>query len=162
MSIQKTKPTHSSDPILRSRLSLPSKILTLLCTGIMILSLSCLRFVVAEGPSMEPTYVSNDTLLFIRRFSDSLHTGDVVLIHRADGSRLIKRIAFLPGEEVKICRDGSLELYGYWGSNVVPEGYVFVLGDNPGESWDSRYREFGLIALDEIWGTVLYPKKEKP
>lgn len=162
MSTQKNEPAHSGDPLLRSRLNLPSIVLMLLCAGIMVLSLSCLRIVVAEGPSMEPTYTANDTLLFMRRFSGSLHTGDVVLIHRTDGRRLIKRVAFLPGEEVKIYRDGLLELYGYWGSNIVPEGYVFVLGDNPGDSWDSRYSEFGLVALDEIWGTALYPKREKP
>ncbi len=35
----------------------------------------------------------------------------------------------------------------------VEEGAVFVLGDNPGKSTDSR--EFGLVALDMVLGGVV-------
>ena len=37
--------------------------------------------------------------------------------------------------------------------NKIPEGYVFVLGDNRGDSKDSR--DFGLIPIDKILGIVV-------
>lgn len=36
-------------------------------------------------------------------------------------------------------------------SSVVPEGYIFVSGNNP-NSFDSRYEEFGLVPIEKIWG----------
>lgn len=36
----------------------------------------------------------------------------------------------------------------------VPEGYVFVVGDNP-NSFDSRYEEFGLVPIEKIWGKAI-------
>lgn len=36
----------------------------------------------------------------------------------------------------------------------VPEGYIFVAGDNP-NSFDSRYEEFGLVPLEKIWGKAI-------
>jgi signal peptidase I len=36
----------------------------------------------------------------------------------------------------------------------VPEGYVFVAGDNP-NSFDSRYEEFGLVPREKIWGKAI-------
>jgi signal peptidase I len=36
----------------------------------------------------------------------------------------------------------------------VPEGYVFVTGDNP-NSFDSRYEEFGLVPREKIWGKAI-------
>jgi signal peptidase I len=36
-------------------------------------------------------------------------------------------------------------------STIIPEGYLFVAGDNP-QSFDSRYAEFGLVPKEKIWG----------
>lgn len=38
---------------------------------------------------------------------------------------------------------------------IVPEGYVFVAGDNP-NSFDSRYEEFGLVPIEKIWGKAVF------
>ncbi|MBY0292581.1 MAG: signal peptidase I [Alphaproteobacteria bacterium] len=37
---------------------------------------------------------------------------------------------------------------------IVPEGYLFVAGDHL-RSFDSRYKEFGLVSIDKIWGKAI-------
>lgn len=39
-------------------------------------------------------------------------------------------------------------------AEFVPEGYVFVAGDNL-NSFDSRYEEFGLVPMEKIWGKAI-------
>jgi signal peptidase I len=38
---------------------------------------------------------------------------------------------------------------------VVPPGYVFVVGDHP-RSFDSRYEEFGLVKMENIYGKAVW------
>ena len=50
-------------------------------------------------------------------------------------------------------------LYHYWNDtedNTIPAGYVFVIGDNPADSFDSRSPEFGLVSAENIIGTVIW------
>jgi signal peptidase I len=77
---------------------------------------------------------------------------------------LIKRVVAVGGDTVAI-RDGRLEINGEapeepylasgedmadFGPETVPEGHVFVMGDNRNASHDSRY--FGPVPVDEIIG----------
>jgi len=39
---------------------------------------------------------------------------------------------------------------------TVPEGYVYVMGDNRRNSRDSRSAELGYVAVDNIIGKVLF------
>ena len=112
------------------------------------------RLFVTSGPSMEPTYTEGEVLFAVRLYGQP-QTGDVVLIQK-DGTTYMKRVAYVAGEDVSL---SSQE--GYWGSSIVPEGYVYVLGDNPDDSYDSRYEEFGLVKVSEIWGKPL-SQKEAP
>lgn len=122
---------------------------------------------VVEGSSMYPQYHEGDLVLFQRMFVSPAR-GDVVLVEAPDGRTLIKRVAGLPGEEVYI--DGQTgtvyidgeelsEEYGptepeeYLSYPVrLGEGEYFVLGDNRGNSMDSRY--YGPIGESQIRGEV--------
>lgn len=82
----------------------------------------------------------------------------------------IKRVIGLAGDHVEI-KDGNVyvndqklsEVYlngvktpitGEYHDIVVPEGYIFVMGDNRNGSSDSR--EFGCIPLEKVEGRVTY------
>lgn len=120
-----------------------------------------------EGYSMEPTLHGRQRLI-IEKVSYHLHPprrGDIVVIHvdNYGSERLIKRIIGLPGEQVEV-RDGSVfingqaldepyldkAMRGTYPPTVIPEGYIFVMGDNRNNSNDSR--SFGPVALDDIAG----------
>lgn len=89
--------------------------------------------------------------------------------------QLIKRVIGLPGERV-VVQDGIITVYNDEFPNgfrpdtledhgaaaqttvgnidvVVPEGHVFVCGDNRGNSLDSR--NFGPLSTDDIVGTLV-------
>lgn len=89
---------------------------------------------------------------------------------RDPGDReLIKRIVALPGEVIE-GRNGRVEIDGRvllepylprgvltsdFGPITVPEGAVFVLGDNRTNSHDSRFPDIGPIRIDTIVGRAI-------
>ena len=122
--------------------------------------------------SMNPTLVQRDRVLVNKlsyHFHD-VHRGDIVVFKRPPGETdpkikdLIKRVIGLPGETVE-GRDGQIlidgrflkESYTAKGSPMsdfparrIPKDHYFVMGDNRGNSKDSRV--FGPIAKSLIVG----------
>jgi signal peptidase I len=124
------------------------------------------RPVVVSGQSMTPTFQSGQ-LAFSGPLDRPPQVGDVVLVER-DGAMLIKRIAMVPGDQyieanirhshiwtiVRTPEQKRLVARGIWRSRVrtVPSGLMYILGDNPQVSLDSR--SFGLVPVDSIHGLV--------
>lgn len=121
--------------------------------------------------SMEPALAAGDVVLVSRSVPDvdELRRGDLVAFEDPrNGQRSVKRVIGLPGEEVVIL-DGVLHVDGRpteepWvdpevvdGSFMrtfrVPDGAVFVLGDNRMNSLDSR--DYGPLDADDLEGRVL-------
>ncbi len=126
------------------------------------------RPVVVVGKSMSPTYVDREVLLSTTN-ADVIKKGDVVIIDGPDGP-LVKRVAFAPGDWMELrffahqwrpAFDLKFEhmkrLDRVPVRNVqIPQDYVYVVGDNPIHSIDSRH--FGVLPLENIRGKVLNPR----
>lgn len=124
------------------------------------------------GDTMAPA-LEEDQIVLIDRAARYLRTparGDVILFDDPLGSgSLLKRIIALPGETVdlkggQVFIDGRpLDESDYVNLDApagdmdpvtVPEGCVFVLGDNRGEVYDSRTDGIGCIGYAQILGVV--------
>lgn len=138
---------------------------------------------IVEGQSMYSTLEPGDRV-FVNKMSYRLHDpgrGDVVVLHEIHSTierDLIKRVIALPGEELEMENcvvkiDGQLLQEPYLDPTVVtpgrcgqainpmviPEGHVFVMGDNRPGSHDSR--ALGTIPFDDLVGrafVVFWPK----
>lgn len=125
------------------------------------------RLVMVDGQSMSPSYESGQFLVANRSARD-FRRGDVVVFDRK-GQTLIKRVAFLPGDRILqfhflgswIAPPSDFVLSRLKGRGflsrvvTVPEGELFVLGDNALGSIDSRV--FGPIPMSSVEGKVLGP-----
>lgn len=131
------------------------------------------RVVNVSGPSMLPTLQSNDRVL-ISMLLHKPQAGDVVVITRTQGltQPIIKRIIATEGQTVDIdfeqgivyvdgeALDESTYLENgtttqssdYTYPLTVPEGHVFVLGDNRPVSNDSRSKDVGMVDERYIMG----------
>lgn len=132
------------------------------------------RPVVFVGESMSPTY-KNYEIAFGTNDKSHLQVGDVVVIEGPNGT-IVKRIAFMPGDWVDRFYFATYWQYDFdgrvkklkmanlvpWARARVPEGYVFVLGDNEAVSIDSR--SFGVLPITSIREVLVdsKPKQTNP
>jgi len=125
-----------------------------------------------EGPSMRPTLANGERLVvnkFLYRFRAPERGEIIVFRYPRDPSRdFIKRVIAVPGDTVEIKEgrvfvNGQLlnENYilektrGSYPLSTVPEGHVFVMGDNRNNSEDSRFRDVGFVSKDMIKGKAI-------
>lgn len=133
------------------------------------------RLVGVNGDSMNPTLKSGDWLA-VKSVNTTVERGDIVVITQPNllGKPLIKRIIAKGGDEVnidffdhKVMVNGVVldepyiaeptELMGNMTYPLkVPEGKVFVMGDNRNESSDSREKYIGFIDEDYILGVAKF------
>jgi len=147
------------------REALETVILTLL---IFFLLQSVIRNFRVEGHSMEPNLHHGQNLVVDKvshKLFRQLERGDVIVFAPPTqrDKDFVKRIIGLPGETVEV-RQGQIfidnqpleETFGAWidqsdmPPQTVPEDSFFVLGDNRGNSNDSR--NWGLLAKSDIVG----------
>ena len=138
----------------------------------------CMRVVIVSGSSMFSTLVDGDYLLLINRpLCGELEQGDIVVASMErfkDGEPIVKRVVATEGQTVDIdFRAGIVyvdgvaleEEYIYTPTHlaegmefplVVEEGCLFLMGDNRGDSRDSRAPEIGLVDEREILGRAVF------
>jgi len=152
-------------PRLIRRVALP--VLLVVLVGGLLYSIEPVR---VHADSMRPTLHSGDEVL-VDRLSLALrapHRGEIVVADAPNVGLVVKRVAAVGGDTVGI-EDGVLVVNGhaereryvdyasidgsYFGPVRVPRGDVFLLGDNRGNSEDSR--DFGAVPEGAVVGRVL-------
>lgn len=128
-----------------------------------------------DGDSMNNTLHNGDKVLITAR-DWTIERGDIVVISQPNAFNkvLIKRVIATEGQTVEIngkthqvIVDGAvleepyiaqpLIVQGTWNYPVtVPEGCVFVMGDNRNRSTDSRDSAVGMIDIRYIVGEAIY------
>ncbi len=161
----------SEKPTWRSALEWAAVVLFALIVALVIRAFFLQAFFIPSA-SMADTLVVDDRVLVNKLSYDfaEVSRGDIVVFERPDEgiddgiNDLIKRVVGLEGERVEV-RNSSLvingtpleesyieegETYPDFGPVTVPEGHVFVMGDNRDDSRDSR--AFGPVPESEIVG----------
>ena len=141
------------------------------------------RIIDVVGTSMNPTLNNSDKMLVSGLFYKP-KVGDVVVFKKDEynpNKALVKRVIAVAGQEINIDFDrGIVYIDGqpiqedyiaeltktkedFIGPKTVPEGCVFVMGDNRNMSTDSRKTEIGMVDTRLILGKaymVIYPLSE--
>ncbi len=120
-----------------------------------------------ENISMQPTLHEGEFILVNKlayRLGD-FQRGDIIVFHHDPTEDYIKRVIGLPGDTVDV-RDGHVYINNqmitehyiaapphYTGSWKVPQGQIFVLGDNRNQSSDSH--QWGYVPENTVVGRAL-------
>ena len=138
------------------------------------------RVVTVTGESMLPNFVEGQKLI-VTNLGHSVEQGTVVVITNVRNEPIIKRVIATEGQTVDIDYEtgvvyvdgeavdetqfglengittrpySTLEAMVF--PQTVPEGCVFVLGDNRSVSKDSRYTEVGMVDTRHILGEAVF------
>ncbi|MCI6653014.1 MAG: signal peptidase I [Ruminococcus sp.] len=132
------------------------------------------RIVNVDGDSMKNTLL-NDEKLIVTSFMYTPADGDIVVISHGQhlDEPIVKRVIATEGETLKIDFDKQKVYVNdklidepYISSEIVrgdsvipeiiPEGKIFVMGDNRAISNDSRFNQVGLIDVKDVIGKAQF------
>ena len=142
---------------------------------VLVILLFVVRTVNVDGTSMQPTLMNGEQLL-ARSFLYTPQRGDIVVVdgYTQYGEPLVKRVIGVSGDEIDINFDtgavfvnGELlhedyiaeetkQSYDVQFPLTVPEGKLFLMGDNRRYSLDSRHSSIGFIDERDILGKVIF------
>ena len=122
------------------------------------------------GASMDPTLVDGQLVVALK--NDEFEAGDITAFYY-NNKILIKRVIASAGDWVDIDADGNVFVNGFQleepylqekalgECNIelpyqVPDGRVFVMGDDRAVSLDSRTTAVGCVSKEQVLGQVVF------
>ncbi len=153
-----SKPKRKNNPIIFLFVVVPISI----C--LMVLGLNYIKIFNTHGHSMQPAIEDDSLVVCIK--TKEINPGDIIAFY-SRGDIKIKRVIALSGDTINIDKDGKVLIndkilvehylneiefgeYEIELPHTVKENRVFVLGDNRGNSLDSRHHNVGDIKIDDI------------
>ena len=146
--------------------------------GIVVLFVFLIRIVSVSGPSMRETLQNGDQLLVLNGWlCGDYEKDDIVIFQKEsfeDGEAIVKRVIATAGQTVDIDFGAGVvyvdgvpleEPYipeptwldeGIRFPLTVPEGSIFVMGDNRNHSKDSRHPELGTLDTRHVIGKAVF------
>ena len=159
-----------------------SEALLISLSAVILIFVFCVRIIGVQGDSMLPTLQDSNQLLVSNLFYTP-EKGDIVILTKDSfmDSPIVKRVIATEGDTVDIdFETGEVQVNGetlqedyiaeptttYFDMTfpqTVPEGCIFVMGDNRNHSTDSRDAQLGMVDTRYVIGKVLmriYPFSE--
>lgn len=172
MFMEKKEQGQENQEVKKTQPSLMQDILALLIKIFLVLTLFSLVFTfvfgifTSEDLTMKPALQDADIIIYYRLTNDYKESDLVVLEY--EGRQQVRRVIAVAGDTVDITDEGlfinehividqnnqETLLYseGVEFPLTVPEGHVFVLGDNRMDALDSRM--YGTVAIEDTLGKV--------
>lgn len=133
------------------------------------------RVIGVEGTSMLDTLYDRDKII-MSNFLYKPKYGDIIVLKAPDFTEkpLVKRVIATEGQTLDIdfstgevmldgrviqedyIREPTFTQLDFEGPVTIPEGYIFVMGDNRNASSDSRHSRVGFVDTRQILGKVLF------
>ncbi len=157
------------------------RVLAVMMTVFVLMFTFVARIIVVSGPSMENTLIEGD-LILVWSLGYTPRQGDIVVLTQESYQEdsIVKRVIATEGQRVDINYDSGVVLvdgkaleedytkeamhmpsYGEGINHVtVPEGCIFVMGDNRNQSADSRFPSIGIVDTRCVIGhgiAVIFP-----
>ena len=148
--------------------------IAIILTVVVLIFTFAVRIIGVEGRSMEPTLHDGDWMLISDLFYEPEY-GDIVVLRKTQFMEqpIVKRVIATEGQTIDIdfnsgtvTVDGikynepyinelTLQRFDMTFPQTVPEGCVFVMGDNRNHSSDSRMEKLGMVDKRYILGKLI-------
>lgn len=146
-------------------------------TAFVLMMVTGFHIVTVEGASMNTTLESGE-IIVVTNFLYTPQSGDIVCISQGAPlfKNIVKRVIAVEGQSIKLDYDND-KIYvdgkeldepylecstfedkrgNYDIPEVVPEGKIFVMGDNRSVSLDSRNSTVGFVDIDDVIGKAQF------